>query len=409
MQPYQKPLSSLLIGLVSLLGAALVFASAVALGLSAFLPLMEGKRIQSTGTILGWSFGFEALLLFAAAFFCLQKYLERPQADTPVQFHLKMWHILALLIGTAISLGIGYFAAENRTISWIVLPLFTVPAVMLPILLFFGFGARQIQLGPRWRVWGILGLGMTLGPLILIIIELLILLFIIIGAAIILGSQPGISTDMMRFFNEVNGLQNDQEAILNLIIPYILKPGVIITTILYMGLMVPLTEELVKPIGVWLFAGKLESPAQGFALGTLSGAAYALVETFGSSGQPSASWAGLLAARIGTSLLHVTTTGLMGWGIALAWQKRQYLRLIFIYLLSVLLHGSWNTSVLFYSFSTLAHQAASTNMITKIGPYAIGATIFVGAILLTILLLTNARLIKTDPIPAPPTDGNITP
>ena len=82
MQPNQKPLSSLLIGLISLLGAALIFASAFAVGLSAFFPLMEGKRILASGTILGLSFGFEALLLFAAAFFCLQKYLERPQADT---------------------------------------------------------------------------------------------------------------------------------------------------------------------------------------------------------------------------------------------------------------------------------------------------------------------------------------
>lgn len=406
MQPNSKPISALLIGLISLLGAALIFASAFALGVSAFLPLMDGKRIQASGTILGASFSFEALLLFAAAFFCMQKYSDRPQADTPVEFRLKIWHILVLLAGTALALGIGYLAAENRTLNWLVLPLFTVPAVILPIILFFAFGARQIPLGPRWRMWAILGLGMTLGPLVLLIVEIFILIFIIIGAAVILGSQPGISTDMMQFFNQVNGLQNDQEAILNLLLPYLLKPGVIITTLLYMSVMVPLTEELVKPIGVWFFAGKLESPAQGFALGALSGAAYALVETFGSSAQTTA-WASLLASRIGTGLLHITTTGLMGWAIALAWQQRKYGRLLLTYLLSVSLHGAWNASVLLYAFSNLANQNATTNTLSKIGPFALSVTIFVAVILLTILLLTNQRLIKTLPTIEPQSDGNI--
>jgi hypothetical protein len=119
-------------------------------------------------------------------------------------------------------------------------------------------------------------------------------------------------------------------------------------------------------------------------------------------------WANLLFSRIGTALLHITTTGLMGWGIALAWQKRQYGRLFLIYLVSAFLHGAWNTCVMFYSFSALAIQTSSTNPISKVGPYMLGVSIAVLVILLTILLLTNARLIKTNQAAEPQTDGNIT-
>ena len=94
-------------------------------------------------------------------------------------------------------------------------------------------------------------------------------------------------------------------------------PGVIVTVLLYISVLVPAIEEIFKPIGVWLFARRLQSAAQGFALGALSGAGYALIETIGVSGQQTGEWASLLFSRIGTGLLHITTSALVGAAIVL--------------------------------------------------------------------------------------------
>ena len=61
--------------------------------------------------------------------------------------------------------------------------------------------------------------------------------------------------------------ETNEEVILKLLAPYISNPLVIATVIGYIALIVPLIEELFKPLAVWIFARKIESPAQGFAMG----------------------------------------------------------------------------------------------------------------------------------------------
>jgi hypothetical protein len=42
----------------------------------------------------------------------------------------------------------------------------------------------------------------------------------------------------------------------------------------------------------------------------------------------------------------VVTTGITGWGLALAWQEKRYIRLGLAYLMAVSIHGIWNGSVI---------------------------------------------------------------
>jgi RsiW-degrading membrane proteinase PrsW (M82 family) len=149
-------------------------------------------------------------------------------------------------------------------------------------------------------------------------------------------------------------------------------------------------------LGVWLYAKKLHSPAQGFALGALSGSAYALIETLGVSAQ-SEEWASLLLARVGTGLLHVTTTAIMGTAIFYAFQERRYLRLLGMYILSVSLHGLWNALALLYGFSTITDTLALSEYRT---PLIISMSILAGIFLIT-LLLSNRRMRLSLPKPIP--------
>jgi hypothetical protein len=53
-------------------------------------------------------------------------------------------------------------------------------------------------------------------------------------------------------------------------------------------------------------------------------------------------WPALVVGRAGTDLLHMTTSALLGWGLASAWQDGKYGRFILVYLGAVAAHGLWN-------------------------------------------------------------------
>ena len=406
MQPTQRSIPALLIALTLLASGALLLATSVGMFVSAFLPLINGEAINTSGTIYSIVFGFETLLLLAAAYFSFQKYQLKESADQPIEFALRGWQVVLIIIVTSAALGLGYLLAENSFVNWISLPVLTIPAVALPVLLLFGVAARRLSLGPRWQVWSILGLGMTVGPILLFVIELFILMIIIVFVSVFIATQPGIATEAQSLMFELSLLQDDPDAVLELLTPFLVRPGVIVTALAFISVIVPFTEELLKPIGVWLFAGKLTSPAQGFALGALSGAAFGLVETLGSSAQ-TVMWAEVLSTRMGTALLHITCSALMGWGIASAWQERKVLRLFAMYLLASLLHGVWNAGAVLISFAELTQELNLDSALNQAGPWMLGLLIAIGTTLALILVFMNRRLAKVtliavEPAPPPP-------
>jgi hypothetical protein len=83
----------------------------------------------------------------------------------------------------------------------------------------------------------------------------------------------------------------------------------------------------------------------------LSGAGYALFESLmlTSGGEE---WAVVVLARIGTAVIHILTTGLMGLALVLAWRDGKYLRLGLTYLGVVAIHGLWNGLTLFALVTT---------------------------------------------------------
>jgi RsiW-degrading membrane proteinase PrsW (M82 family) len=184
--------------------------------------------------------------------------------------------------------------------------------------------------------------------------------------------------------------------LIEMMAPYLFRPGVISIVLLFFSLLVPLIEELVKPLGVWLFANKISSPAQGFALGALGGASFALIETLGVSPQTD-EWSILLLTRLGTDILHVTTAALMGAGIVYAIRGQRYPRLLGTYFLCVFLHGLWNGLAMLFSFSTLAEQFQKQNPLSGLtAPVGIAIAIY-AAILLIVLVTSNRRMRDSQP------------
>jgi hypothetical protein len=389
----QTHLPSLLSSLLFSLGAVLVFSTALLMGLTAFVSLVQGKDVQIQQTILFVAFGFEAIILVLAAFFSFQKTLEKPSADRETSFSLPPWQMILIVIAASLSILVGSWVDGIETVNWLVLPILTMPAVVLPLGALLALATRNLPLATRWQSWSILGLGMTLIPFILLILEIVIAIILFFGVIAYIMAQPELAYRLQGISQQILVLGPQSEAAFELLSPLLTKPGVIVTALIYTALFVPAVEELFKPLGVWFLATRLDSPAQGFALGALSGASYALIETIGVSGQ--GEWASLLFTRIGTGLLHITTSALMGAAIVLALRQRRYLRLLGTYMLAITLHGLWNTSAILYSFSSLAKMLGQTDRLSTLQPITVIAMSVLAVVLFLILLITNHQIRKT--------------
>ena len=368
------------------------------MGVAALASLFTGTDVKAEQTVFLIGFGFEGIVLLAAAFFSFQKFLQSSSVDQKVSLSLSGWQITGLAVIACASILIGYLIGGMKTIDWLFLPILTIPAIVFPLGVLLAFGARRLPFGTRWQTWNVLGLAMTLAPLLLFTLEIFVAIVISSIVVAYIFTQPELVFDLQRLSQQILILGPESEAARDLLAPFLTKPGVIVMALIYIAVLVPAIEEIFKPIGVWLFAGKLDSPSQGFTLGALSGAGYALIETIGVSGQ-TGEWASLLFSRIGTGLLHITTSALMGGAIVLAWRERRYLRLVGTYFLAVLLHGLWNTLAILFTFSSLAEFLSQPGRLSTIQPAMMIAMTILAVGLFAILLISNRAMRKTVPPP----------
>jgi hypothetical protein len=403
-------LPSLFGSLLFVFAALLFLSGALLVGVTTLSTAFTGKGIPARQTIIMIVAAVEGLILLAATFISIQKFLQKESADKDSSFSISVLQIGISLLVIAAAIWIGDSLSENLNLNWAVLPILTIPAVILPIFIILGLGIRKLPLGPRWQSWNVFGLGMTLTPFFLVFIEVFGLILILVFVVIYVVSQPSLLSEMEQLTRQMNGLDPQSTAARELLLPWVMRPAVLALAMLYVSLIVPIVEELLKPLGVWLFSRRLTSRAQGFALGALSGAAYALIETLGVSPQTTG-WGSLLLTRIGTDLLHITTSALMGAAIVSAIQGRKYLQLLGTYILSVSLHGLWNALAILYTFSALADLADTPNVWAgKQLPLSISMGVL-AAVFLIILVMSNRKMKASLPFPLPlplelPADDN---
>jgi RsiW-degrading membrane proteinase PrsW (M82 family) len=219
---------------------------------------------------------------------------------------------------------------------------------------------------------------MALAPALIMIAEGMAILVLVVVSAVAVAQQPELIEQLLDLSEWLQTAEPTPEMILEEFGPYLVRPSVIFSVFAFGALIVPLIEEALKPIGVWLLVGRNLTPAAGFAAGALSGAGYALFESLAltSGGEE---WAVLMAARVGTSVIHILTTGMTGWALVMAWERNRYAQLGLVYLGAVLIHGAWNALTLFTTYTTLLEtqgvqvEFAELQALGEAAPFALGA------------------------------------
>lgn len=245
---------------------------------------------------------------------------------------------IALLL---LALLLGNFISRNDRLGWLLAPLHML-AIGIPVLWLALLGLRGLPHHSFQRSWGLFASGLVIGPSLILVIELSVFVVAIILWAVWVTSQPSLAAEITDLTERLQYAPPNEETILRILGPYLMRPGTWLATLLMVAGIVPMIEETFKPIGLWFLAKHGLTPAEGFAAGVLSGAGFALFENLGNASMGGEGWSALVTVRIATALLHMLTTGLTGWALVSAWNEKRYLRLGLTYGLAITLHGLWN-------------------------------------------------------------------
>ncbi len=376
--------------LSSLLAAAILLAFTL---LGEQVSRLAGYSLQFVA--LAWVTLFLALLCLPSFGYALLRLLRKgPGPDFRAAFPTAS----AALLLWPLALALGSQLAKADGLAPYLLPLVTVLATALPLWWLVELARRGIPCGAQ-RSWGALIFALFFSNPLTMLLELLLLVALLAGAALVLnsgllGGYPLARLEylaqlLMQGGGEGDGVQKQ-------ILPLLSNPWVIFAGLSIFSGLIPLLEELCKSLAIWALLGRRLNTAEGLALGAIAGAGFALTETLTGLANPTLQdqWLTLVVGRTGTGLLHIATASLVGMGLAAAWRKGEFLRFGLAYFAAVTLHGLWN----FFSLASgLAPFVLESTWAGRALSSAALAGMIVLAIVFILILLTANRRLRRSP------------
>ncbi len=193
----------------------------------------------------------------------------------------------------------------------------------------------------KLRVWGHLASGAWMAVPAAFIIEIVIAVIVAILVAIALATfSPAEFSQLQRLFQLYQRTRN-----LALFGAWAAKPWVMALSFLMLSFILPIVEELLKPLGVILMLKRKPTPMESFVGGMLGGLGFAAVETLSNLTAIGDVWLITILARFGTMVMHGLTAGMIGWGWGQWAASRSWWNLIRSFVGAVILHGIWNAAV----------------------------------------------------------------
>ncbi len=346
-------------------GLDTVHPSALAEGRTAFDFFVLAAAPAAIGTIF-----------LPAVYFSVRRLLGRPTRAKPVPLTLPERLRPVSLRGTSVSrpiaatvlyalvvavvwVAVAFLAGRlvtSSVLKWITPPLYVL-AILIPAGFFLWLATRGLNPGSLQRRWGVLAAGIGLGIVPAMLAEMLVVFGILLILVLYLALNPALLTTFQNLAHQFQN-SNDMDQLLRTAGPLLTSPIVLMLALTFFSGFSPFIEEIAKSLATWTVFDQLSSPAQGFAIGAISGAAFGLVESLLVSATPDASWTTTLLVRGASTMMHIMSASLTGWGIGQFRTTRRVLPLIGMYLAAMSLHGLWNGSVVAITVGTVRSAAA---------------------------------------------------
>lgn len=385
---------SVLQALISLAGFAICALCAAGALLFGLLGSVYPVIVQNSGTGqwlgLAWVFAILALLAVPPFWLALRKMLGRP--DAPLgQMNGYATASVAMLAWPLVLLAGAWLSAFGQLGNYFLPPL-TALAACIPIWWLIEMTRRNLgPFSPR-RGWGALNFALFVSTPAAMVAEVLLVIVGVVAVGVLLSLNAEAAAEIRQIGQGILDSNGDVARLQEVFLPLLSNPWVILAALSVFSVLVPLLEELFKPLVVWVLLGLKASPADGLVLGAVAGAGFGLVETLFNLSNPEvqSQWLVLIVGRTGTNLLHITTTALIGWSLVSAWKSGRYGRLGLAYLCAVLLHGLWNA---FSLVSGMAQVVLPAQPLGQVLAYvALAGLLGLGLICVSILFAANRRL-----------------
>ncbi len=399
-----KSILLLLFGCLGILGLLGMTGDALYKGITSFSSV-SGRADSdfAAGILNAVGLLFCILLMLPVLYYNLRRLRGQAVRAGRIQ-SIKAWQLAVLVVAWLVLVLVGSILAGAFDYGWIAAaPLFPF-GLALPIAGLAWIAAGGLPTGSRRRLWSVFGISLAGSTVIAVLGEYLVVG--VAAAGVLLATvvhpewRPFIDQMKTKLLNTT-----DIESAIASLGPYLANPLVLVAMLAFAAGIGPLIEEAAKPLAVWLVGKRLRSPAEGFALGALCGAGFALLEGLMAASGISGSWGFGMAGRAVSSLMHITASGIMGWGIASARLEKRYLRLAGAYLVSVGIHGLWNGSAVLAVYGALLFSVgtAQPTLLAALSMLAgVGFLFLLFFVILAILPLINWRLRLRRPDPLPP-------
>ena len=402
----EKRWQTILALILSALGILYFLLQAFGIGIYWLVSLFDsqtGAVENISNNLLVWASLLSALLLAPILWLSINQLRGKP-APSFLDGHkpwIKVVILVSVLVWPAV-IALGWLIADHPGVAVYILGPVNILVAVIPVVWAYFLAQRKLAAGPIARKWRIFGFSLTVTPVLTIIAEIFVLIaagiLVLVLLVVFASIFPTFGQTLSEFSDQLSNLRTlgITDEMVN---EWITHPLVIFGVLAVTSGIIPLIEEILKPIALWSLAGKDLSDQEGFVAGLLSGAGFALMENllYFTNVITSQDWLTMAIGRAGTGVLHMFGSGLVGWGLARAWRKGKWLFLALMLVLAVITHGIWNALA----------------MIGGVGPeLAFGPDAIVGQQILfylpllcllllqiLILYLINRRFQKSQPAP----------
>lgn len=384
---------TILLMIGSLGGALTAFSLAALMLLYAALGFSGGDFGRNApsllqGLVLASGLAFAGALFLPAAYYSFRRLRgnEVPIASLKL---LKIWPaVLLLMLWVSVSILAQLFANQD-ILKWFTPPLYLL-AIATPVYFLLRLATGGLKAGSRQLGWGVLATTMAFGTTLSMFAEGALVLLGLFGIAIFLALHPEQQSIFRQLVNQLTSASGSDQ-ILSVLSPWVNNPIAFLLALLFFSGFTPIIEETAKSVATWTISDHLKSPGQGFVVGALSGAGFGLLESLLASATPNSSWGSTLMVRGGSTMMHIMTASLTGWGIGWFRTRGRGARMIGMYTLAVFLHGSWNAAVVMLAFGSLRTGLnGNAPDVTSMALIAMGGTVLV--ILLLSIPLAIGRI-----------------
>lgn len=334
---------SLLQGIATSFVAFFIFNLAIGFLFYSLLEMLTANSdVESAFSLLLWAGGFLTcgLLLVPAILLAFCRFFGwNPPAGL---LSLRLPPLSLMLFFYPLILLAGHWLSTQTIVAYLLLPLIHIVAIGTPITFILQISLSGLKDVSPQRKWGALSVGLTLSPFLIFMVEIMAFVFPLILLAVWVSRDPERLMQLNQLTETLRQPLANPEDVLETLKPYLAEPSLVLTFLFFAGLVVPLIEEAIKPIGVWFLYSRTRGVLDGFVAGALCGAGYALLESF-LLGSAKSDWLFAVLGRSGTGAIHIFASALVGATLTEVWQNQRYVRLILAYLIAVFFHGVWNS------------------------------------------------------------------